>query len=82
MLCRLSLGLLAFAISIASLSAIAFRTYAIAEDDPLVHMGDIGQQRSPLGWGIWIRSAAEKVRRSRRDEGMTSTHLPSMKLSF
>ena len=82
MLCRLSLGLLASAISIASLSAIAFRNDAIAEGDPLVHMGDIGQQRSPLGWGIWIRSAAEKVRRSRKDGWMTSTDLPNMKLSF
>ena len=58
MLRLLSLGLLASPISISSLSAIAFRTNAIAEGDPLVHMGDVGQQRSPLGWGIWIRSAA------------------------
>ena len=82
MLRRLSLGLLASAISIASLFAIAFRTDAIAEGDALVHMGGIGQQRSSLGWGIWIRSAAETVRRSRRDEGMTSTLLTNMKLSF
>ena len=41
--------------------AIAFRTDAIAEGDALVHIGGIGQQRSSLGWGIWIRSAAEKV---------------------
>ena len=73
MLRRLSLGLLASAISIASLFAIAFRTDAIAEGDALVHIGGIGQQRSSLGWGIWIRSAAEMVRRSRRDEGMTYT---------
>ena len=73
MLRRVSLGLLASAISIASLFAIAFRTDAIAEGDALVHMGGIGQQRNPLGWGIWIRSPAETVRRSRRDEGMTYT---------
>jgi len=53
--------LLASAISIASLFAIAFMTDAIAEGDALVHIGGIGQQRSSLGWGIWIRSAAEKV---------------------
>ena len=61
MLRRLSLGLLASAISIASLFAIAFMTAAIAEGDALVHIWGIGQQRSSLGWGIWIRSAAEKV---------------------
>ena len=68
MLRRLSLGLLASAISIASLFAIAFRTDAIAEGDALVHIGGIGQQRSSLGWGIWIRSAAEKVQEGLRDD--------------
>ena len=49
--------------------------------EPVTRLGDRSAAK-PTWMGYLDRSAAEKLRRSRRDEGMTSTHFPNMKLSF